>query len=50
MDASADVLPYAAIKGVKVYQAQVGSTIDLNDLVRSGYSGAQMFFHQQQII
>ena len=29
MDASADALAYAAIKGVKVYQAQVGSTIDL---------------------
>lgn len=44
MDASADAITYAASKGVKIYQAQVLEAVDLNDLIRRGYSGAQMFF------
>ena len=44
MDESADAIAYAASKGVEVYQAQVSECIDIDDLIRRGFSGAQMLY------
>ena len=44
MDDSTDAITYAASVGVDVYQAQVSDCIDIQELIRRGFSGAQMFF------
>ena len=44
MDASADGFQYAKSKGVKFYQAQLTSAVDLKKLMEYGYSGAQLRF------
>lgn len=44
MNASQGALEYAAAQGVLVYQAQVSEAISLEDLVKRGYSGAQILY------
>ena len=42
MEQSADGIAYAKDKGVKLYQAQVAQGVDLEKLIETGYSGAQL--------
>lgn len=48
MEASADALSYAAKRGVPVYQAQVSEDVPIEELIRLGYSGAQLLYSPRE--